>query len=143
VVRYDLSAREEGRRFVLLGVVSVHLVWLFKEGCVMLWKTVWTFFASESGYASRRAGLSLGWLVVMVVAVTLLAAPQVARADTCSDCGIDLGSCAWIHPYGTICFGSESWCLWEYWCNSPSEGCVMEPGDWECRYSAQGCDWGC
>ena len=101
------------------------------------------FFVSEEASIAQRSALQFGSMltVVMVVAVTLLAAPQVAHADTCDDCGVPSQGCAWVHQYGTICFGSESWCLWEYFCRGAGQPCEQQ--GWECRYNAQGCDWGC
>ena len=52
-----------------------------------------TFLASNSGYVSRRNGLSLGWMAGALAGVaTAFAVPQVASADACG--GIPPGQCS-------------------------------------------------
>ena len=84
----------------------------------MLRNTIWTFFTSESGVVSQRAGLSFGWVVVMLMGILVLQSPQPASADYCY--GIPEGQCGWV----TVddCYPNPSY-IQEEWCHSPSVGC--------------------
>ena len=43
------------------------------------------FFASSSGLAPARRGLSLGWVISALTGITVLLGAKEARADDCSD----------------------------------------------------------
>ena len=99
----------------------------------MLWNTIWRFFRSESGVVSPRAGLSFGWLVVMVVAISILVGPQPAMAA----CNEPCGNCYFVKScppspcavYARDCIGG---CR-EYWyCCSGQQCPNCSPSGGEC-----------
>ena len=98
----------------------------------MSWKDLLvTFVTSEEASIAQRSALRFGSMltVVMVVAVTLLMVPE-ANAVPPAECYfIAEGSCDWIQM--GICYGTPSCWYWEYWCNSPSQGCVYS--GWKCE----------
>ena len=89
------------------------------------------FISSEEASIAQRSFFSMGAMltVVMLVAVTLLVMSE-ANAVPPTECYyIAEGSCDWIQQ--GICYGTPQCWYWEYWCNSPSRGCVMD--DWKCE----------
>jgi hypothetical protein len=80
---------------------------------------MWDFITSENGTVTRRAGFSLAWLILALVAATVLSVVP-ARADCppVGACfGIQCGTCVWMG-----CAGYPSGCpigeyRQDYWCN--------------------------
>lgn len=82
------------------------------------------FFTSESGTVTNRAGLSFAWIVVALVAVTVLAAVP-AQANSC----VPPEQCYWLAcgestSVGCVTYGGcAPWWRAELYMNSPYAGC--------------------
>lgn len=88
---------------------------------------MWNFITSESGTVNRRAGLSVAWIAVALVAVTVLTALPAQAENSCvpywqcygafCDSPVPgLGSCEGYAGCGGL------WLRDHYW-NSSAEGC--------------------